>query len=232
MAVFGNIETRFPNLFLAETLHDVKCFCAECRRRKVNAIADRTEANLRKMLTIDIPNEREARMVAVFDVTKKQILYGKLYKDICLANTHLKYFKCWAKRQPAYLPFVNGDYARRKEFDRHCQHINEAAYCYENWERIVANLTDRRIDSVDARSFSVRSFFLASNIDWCLEYNEKLRNKGRAGQQVYSRAQIDDIFQHIVNTGILDDIDVDEQVAASIGSQLQRRMVAYCRQRR
>ena len=120
-----------------------------------------------------------------------------------------------------------------EEFDRHCQHINEAAYCFENWERIVSNLTDRRIDSVDARSFSVRSFFLASNLDWCLEYNEKLRKKGRSrGDQMYSRDQIDGIFQHIVNTGILDDIEYDEQVAASIGSQLQRKMVSYCRQHR
>ena len=79
MAVFNNIETRFPNLFLAVTLHDVKCFCAECRQRKVNAIVDRTEANLRKMLTVDIPNEREARTAAVFEVTKKQAVYGKLY---------------------------------------------------------------------------------------------------------------------------------------------------------
>ena len=128
-----------------------------------------------------------------------------------MANTHLKYFKCWAKRQPAYQAFVNGETAQRKEFDRHCQHINEAEYCFDNWEKIVFNLTDRRIDSVDARSFIVRSFFLASNLDWCLEYNEKLRRRGRARDHSYSRAQIDDIFQHIVNSGILGDIEYDEQ---------------------
>ena len=233
MAAFYNIESRFPNIFLAQTLHDVKCFCAQCRRRQINAVIDKSEANLRHMVTVNIPTEREARTSAVFEVTKKQIIYGKLYKDICLENTHLKYFKCSAKRQPAYQLLVSGDNARRKEFDRHCQHINEAAYCFENWERIVSNLTDRRIDSVDARSFSVRSFFLASNLDWCLEYNEKLRRKGGSrGDQMYSRDQIDGIFQHIVNTGILDDIEYDEQVAASIGSQLQRKMVSYCRKQR
>ena len=41
---------------------------------------------------------------------------------------------------------------------------------------------------------------------------------------MYSQAQIDAIFQHILGTGLLDDIEFDEQVAASIGSQLQRKM--------
>ena len=187
---------------------------------------------MRHALTDEIPNERQTRSNALFEVTKKQIVYGKLYKDICMANTQYKYFKCWAKRQAAYLPYVNGDKARKLEFVRHCQLINDAAFCFENWERIVFNLNDRRINSIDSRSFSVHYFAMAANIDWCLEYNEKVRKSGRSREPVYSQAQIDAIFQHILGTGLLDDIEFDEQVAASIGSQLQRKMVAYCRRHR
>ena len=68
---------------------------------------------------------------------------------------------------------------------------------------------------------------MAGNIDWCLEYNDKVRKSGRSREPLYSRAQVDDIFQHILGTRILDDIEFDEQVAANIGSQLQQKMVAY-----
>ena len=88
------------------------------------------------------------------------------------------------------------------------------------------------MNAIDARSFSVCYFSLAANIDWCLEYNERVRKNSSRSQQLYTRAQVDDIFQHIVNTGILENIEFHEQVAASIGSQLQRKMVAYCRRNR
>ena len=133
---FYNDETVLPNLFLTEAFHDIRCFCPPCRQRKVAAIADKREASLRQALTEEIPNEREARSCPLFEVTKKQILYGKLYKDVCLANTRYRYFKCWAKRQQAYQPYVNGDRARKVEFDRHCKLVNDAAFCFDNWEKI------------------------------------------------------------------------------------------------
>ena len=75
---------------------------------------------------------------------------------------------------------------------------NEAAYCFDKWGLIVGNLTDKRMSSIDAHTFSVSKFYRASNIDWCLEYNEKVRRKERSqGGLPYSEGQIDDIFQHI-----------------------------------
>ena len=229
---FYNEETRFPNLFLSETLHNAECFCPPCRQRNVAAINDKREASLRQRLVDDLAQERQARSSALFEVTKQQILYGKLYKDICMANTRLKYFKCWAKKQPVYQRFVNGDKERKQEFNKHCQLVNESAYCFDNWELIVSNLTDRRMTSIDARSFSVAYFASAGSIDWCLEYNEKVRKSGSSKERLYSRDQVDAIFQQIVASGILDDIEHNEQVAASIGNQLQRKMVAYCRRNR
>ena len=229
---FYNDETVFPNLFLLQNRHNQSCFCVPCRHRKAAAIIDRQEGSLRRALTIEIPNERENRSNSLLEVTKKQIVYGKLYKDICMANTHYKYFKCRAKRQAAYQPYLNDNGARKIEFNRHCQLVNDASYCYDNWEKIVGNLTDHRIDAIDARSFSVRYFSMAGNIDWCLEYNDKVRKSGRSQVTLYSQAQVDDIFRHILGTRILDDVEFNEQVAASIGSQIQRKMVSYCRRHR
>ena len=60
----------------------------------------------------------------------------------------------------------------------------------------------------------------------------KRRRKERSqGGLPYSEGQIDDIFQHIVRSGIFDDIDHDPKLAAGIGDRLQRKMTSYCRRK-
>ena len=226
---FNNIETFQPNLFLRICFHDAACFCPTCRSGKLRAITNRSQASLRRVMITEIPDDRRARCESVFEITKKQILYGKLYKDTCLAATRYQKFKCWAKKQPAYQDFVHGNSARKREFNRHCKLVNDAAFVYEHWEGIVNNLTDERLDSIDARTFSVAYFAKANQLSWCIEYNQKVRNKnpGRPNQQLYTRDDIQGIFRHIVNTGILDDADMGQ--AACIGQEIERLCVNYAR---
>ena len=155
------------------------------------------------------------------------------YTKTCLLNTTFKYFRCWAKEQAEYLPLINGTKKQQNEFSRHCCEVNDAAYCFANWEIIVSNLTDQRMAAIDARNFSVHYFREAASIDWCLGYNEKVRRKGKSkGDPPYSSAKVDDIFNHIINSGILDDIEHDPKLAAGIGEHLQRRLTSYCRRHR
>ena len=188
----------------------------------------RGKGQLRTFFDTILPLAREVAD-AVFKATKKQIVHGKVYKEECLSDNTYKYFKSWAKNQPEYQPLLREN---KKEFERHCADVNEATYCFDNWELIVSNLTDKRMSSIDARNFSVSKFYRASNIDWCLEYNEKVRRKERSqGRLPYSQGQIDDIFQHIIRSGIFDDIDHDPKLAAGIGDRLQRKMTSYCRRK-
>lgn len=226
-----------PNLFLLEQnhIHNENCFCRLCRQRCADAIIgpQRVKDYLRNLITHDLPLEREGQSDAVFKTTKQQIVLGKVYKDECLSDNTYRYFKSWAKQEPVYQPLVNGSNKQQKEFKRHCQHINETSYCFENWEKIVSNLTDSRMTYIDARNFSVHYFYLSASIDWCLEYNEKVSPKERSRDGLpYSSAQIDDIFHHIVDSGILQDIEHDPRLAAVIGGQLQRKMTSYCRRHR
>ena len=226
--VFGS-----PNLFLLENCRcqNDTCFCLVCRRRQADSIVGplRGKGQLRTFFDTILPLAREVRAEAVFKASKKQIVHGKVYKEECLADNTYKYFKSWAKNQPEYQPLIGEN---KKAFERHCVDVNEAAYCFDKWELIVGNLTDPRMSSIDARTFSVSKFYRASNIDWCLEYNEKVRRKERSqGGLPYSEGQIDDIFQHIVRSGIFDDIDHDPKLAAGIGDRLQRKMTSYCRRK-
>ena len=85
----------------------------------------------------------------------------------------------------------------------------------------------------DARRFSVRMFFLSKSIEWCLSYNEQLRKKGKMSIEnpVYPKDKFDAIFQNILDSGILDDIEFDTNIAASIGGRLQTKMISYCKVR-
>ena len=89
MATFNNNETYARNLFLSVQFHDAKCFCMQCRTQKLTDIANANQDfnQLRHQVLNVIPNERQARSDAVFEITKRQILFGKLYKEKCLEGT-------------------------------------------------------------------------------------------------------------------------------------------------
>lgn len=231
MATFNNNETYNKNFFLSVQFHDEACFCRQCRERKLRAVAINDIYQLRHAVLNIIPNERQARSNAVFEVTKKQILFGKVYKEKCLLGTGYKLFRCWAKKQPFYIPFATGSSQHKKEFSRHCDLIKNAAYVYDNWETIVSNLTHPMITSIDARCFSVQYFYKAVRFNWCLEYNQKVSggNRKKSDEALYTRADIDGIFQHIIGTGILNDADACQ--ASSIGQQIERRCVNFALQR-
>ena len=51
-----------------------------------------------------------------------------------------------------------------KEFDVFCQRVNEASWVFDNWDKIVTNLTDERVFAIDARRLSMGQLYLAKNI--------------------------------------------------------------------
>ena len=49
--------------------------------------------------------------------------------------------------------------------------------------------------------------------------------------QLYPKDKFEAIFQNIIDSGILDDIDHDTSIAASIGGRLQTKIISYCKVR-
>ena len=121
---------------------------------------------------------------------------------------------------------ARGNSQHKKEFDRHCDLVTHAAHACDNWEKIMANLTHPMIKTIDASCFSVEYFYKAVTFNWCVEYDNKIsRRSGKKCDEIlYTQADIDNIFQHIVSTGSLDGADASQ---ASIGQQLERRCVNY-----
>ena len=229
MALQNATQTgQLYNSFLRREYHDRICFCIACRSIWLTCIPDETERSLRMMLAEQLPTERNNRLIKVFENTLQTIVYGKRYYDFCLNNTPYTSFKCWAKQQPMFRQYVEGNVQEKKLFDDFCDLIRVCEVAYTNWEMIVENLTQTGIDRIDARNFSVHMFSRATSLNWCITYNNKLKPRINATQLLYTTEQIDDIFQYILRTGILHQISYDEHMGARIGYQLQRRIVKHC----
>ena len=212
-------------LNLAAQAHDHVvdgCFCEACRNFRLQQILDfgYTKDQLHNLFTNRLVAKENTRLDRLFKCTLLQIVHGKAYKLTCLENTNYTYFKSWAKTQQDFA------HLSEKELNKFCYKGNEACDVFNSWAKIVDNLTDERMDQIDARRFSIRQFYLAKKITWCLEYNESLRIKGMAKNDLpYPEDKFNDILQYIFATGILDDINNNPQIAASIGGRIQSDMV-------
>ena len=226
-----------PNQFLLQ--HNGRpelCFCNICRARKHAEVsqlgATRGDEWLQEQCLAYLPLGRERKAEELFQMTLKQILYAQVYKEACLANTTYIYWKCWAKNQPQFAHLVNGNDRSKKTFNDLAKEISEASSVFMNWDLIVQNLTDKRMTCIDARTFSVRMFYCAKSLDWCLGHNEDLRRKGSSANGLpYTQDKVDEIFQHMINSGIFDDMNHNPKLAAGLGEALKLKMTGYCRRR-
>ena len=198
------------------------CFCGDCRARRLQQVVERHHTNqqLHNLFTHRFVQKEETRLDRLFNSTLQLVVHGKAYITNSLENTNYKYFKAWAKNQQQFR------HLSKKEFDHFCCKVNEANNVFDSWDLIVSNLTDYRMFYIDARRFSVRQFYLAKDISWCLTTNDHLRSKcGRNGDnnvRPYPEDKYNQILQFIQGSGILDDVGNDPQIAAAIGGRLQR----------
>ena len=219
-----------PNEFLLAAEHQgifANCFCTRCREGKANRLRENTSAELYEIIQ-HLPLKEEARLDRHHKVILDLIVARTVYKEVCLRESQYVRFGNWAKRQPEF-----SDWSE-KDLKKFVVDINQASTVFNKWETIVDNLTDSRMSRIDARRFSVNYFCLAVNIDWCLNYNEILRGKGkrkRDEEPLYPEDKYQAIFRNIVDSGILDDIENSPQVGSMIGSRLQNDIVRLCRQR-
>ena len=216
------------NVFLlnmtAQAHEDVAdgCFCGRCRNYRLQRVLDfgYTKDQLHHIFTNALVEKENTRLNRLFRCTIEQIVHGMAYRMVCLENTNYKNFKSWAKHQREF------NHLSQDELDNFCFKLNETCNVFNSWAKIVDNLTDERMIYIDARRLSIRQFYLAKKIGWCLEYNESLRPKGRTKNELpYSEEKYNAILQNIVASGIMDDVDNNPQVVTALGGRLQTDMV-------
>ena len=169
-----------------------------------------------------MPRSENARLDNLYRLTIRKIIYGKVYKDTCLRNTPYEDFGWWARTQPSFMRLD------KKVRDKFCREVNEIDLVYQGWNQIVSNLTDPRLVHVDARKFSINQFYRARTQGWCLNYNDMMRDGGEV-DIVYAEHKYQRIIRYIIQSGILDDIDHDDQLTSMLGRRIQRDLMRISR---
>ena len=105
-----------------------------------------------------------------------------------------------------------------------CTMVDRIDAVYTAWDTIVSNLTDPRITHLDARRFSIDSFYRARNLNWYLNENELRRGRGDT-DIVYEEFKYQRILHYIITTGILVDIDHDAVLTSMLGRRLQKNLM-------
>ena len=85
---------------------------------------------------------------------------------------------------------------------------------------------------VDVRSFSISALENSKDFNWVMNYNishgPKIERPARPVPQ-FSTQKIEDILTDIENSGILNDINYDEEQIRMIGKTLLQRMIEKSR---
>ena len=193
---------------------------------------------LHRQITIALPRAKYIKLTASFNITKREILAGKRYKDVCLdvRNNPRLYtqFRSWARKQQRYQRYIHGTNKHKKIFDEHCNYVNDAAICAENWQKIVDNLNDERITNIDARTLDVHQLARASTLNWCFYHNARctptaiVPEPGEEG--TYTRDDVKELHALIVNHGVLDRIEYNPVVASSLMKSVTLETLKTCRQ--
>ena len=133
-----------PNTFLWKSgEHNTiigNCFCDICRRLRMEEFVERnlTEGQMYYEFTHLLPRKESMSLNKVFADTLNIIISGKVYRDTCLQGSGYAYFRSWAKHEPLLSTLPD------KQFNVFCHRVNEASWVFDNWDRIVNNLTDEK----------------------------------------------------------------------------------------
>lgn len=194
---------------------------------------DRKLVELRHMMVTVLPTQLLGAQDKVFEVTLKAILHGKLYHQTALSDGLYVLFRCWAKVQPFYRQYIEGNNRQlMKEFDQHCKFVNDCNYVYNNWDTIVNHLTDRTMTNLNARNFSVAKFREAVDFNWCISENERARGAAprKEGEQLWTKDDVETTAVHMLGVGRLS--EADRHQSSRFCQQVERRFLAIQKARR
>ena len=214
-----------PNIFLLNNVvsngtHVLHCFCEVCRHDKVADILNSgfTNIQLYDRFFRELLDREDVRLNRLFKNTLQRILFRKAFSDACISNTRYTRFGCWARTQTIFTQLAPN------RFRNICKQVNEVDAVFTDWDIIVSNLTDARVNNIDARKLSVNQLYRARKMSWCIDHNEMQRTPGRNEEPAYPEFKYQNILRYIAGTGIYEDVENDPTRVTMIGRRLQSDM--------
>ena len=201
--------------------HSNNCFCFPCRQRRVHRTFNDSIDDLERAFLSDSQEYR--RLNILFEETKNKIIRGETFRQKCLQNTHYTSFGWWMRTEPRYAGLTDSEKKHMR------QKVRIVHSVYMHWERIVTNLTDARLQYVDARRLSIDQLHEAININWCFNQDELLRSPGEIPEELlYSEDKYRTLINFIDQLGILDDMNHDRKECSRFTRRLQRDLGKIC----
>ena len=115
----------------------------------------------------------------------------------------------------------------QKERARVTEKVGHACTVFQEWERIVYNLTNRAITHVGCRTFTIKKFYQARNFSWCLKENDDAIAKTSTNEE-YDGQKLSSIVDYIKRSTILDDVSFDKGQAQLILQMIHKEMKKIC----
>ena len=200
------------------------CFCDMCKQIRYERYRARGTREVFREFKTYIPRLENKVLLKAHDVVLNLIVAGKVYKDSCLQGTHYVQFKSWANRQPQFADWSPTD------LQIFCNNVNDAAFVYDNWDTIVHNLMDPRIDCLDAKRFSMGQLRQAHLDTWCLKENENMRRHAQIpSEPLYSEDCYNQLKHVVLMSPLWQEINHDPHAAAMITKRLQKDVLKYCK---
>ena len=207
--------------------HENTCFCTGCRQNLVENLLRSPAATrdvLHRAYFSTLAQSREEILDMRFTNTKEEVIMGYTYKQRCLQGTGYRSFGCWLAQSQdmTHLTPVEKDKLREE--------ISVVTTVYENWETIVENLTMPSMAVLEPRSFSIRQFARAVNINWCIRTrNNQLKSSPPAvHSHEYDEAKFQEIMALVRSNGLLADVSHSRNQAKLIAQRFQNELLDLC----
>ena len=199
------------------------CLCSEqCRQHSVeNMVLYRQEDALSDEFESVINFEQE-HLDDMWRVTVQKLVTGYSLYIKATRRSLLTSFGPAMNNVPVYMAMTE------EERKRLCRDVNQIKRVWQQWPNIINNLTHPAMIYVDVRRFSISALESSKDFDWVMNYNISHGPKqGRPADPAphFSSQKINTILSSIDNTGILNDINFDDEQIKLIGKALLKGML-------
>ena len=199
------------------------CLCSEqCRQQSVEDMVLHRQEDALSDEFASVINFEQEHLNDLWRVTVQKLVTGySLYVKATRRSLGTSFGPAM-NNVPVYMAMTE------EERKRLCRNVNEIKRVWQKWPDIVINLTHPAMIYVDVRRFSITALESSKDFNWVMKYNiSHGPNKGRPVDPApqFSTQKIDNILTSIDNTGILDDINYDEEQIKLIGKALLEGMI-------
>ena len=156
----------------------------------------------------------------LFKKTKRLVLYGNALRVKSLAGTRFSSYGAWLSSAPQHAHLTADDK------DDRCTKMSWAKLVFEDWEKIINNMSNVSYIYIDIRRFTLQQLNRARSPKWCNDENKRQSPKEIKQPVIpnFDTGKINIIMNCVADTGIVSDVCGEEEQLKLISQMIFHRM--------